>query len=55
MDSNNDGKISRSEAKGPLSNDFDSIDTNNNGFLSRSEVNNAPKPQRRQGGGGQGR
>lgn len=56
MDANGDGKLSKSEVSGPLANDFSTIDTNGDGYLSKSEVENAPKPQRGQGGhgGGQG-
>lgn len=46
MDGNSDGKLSKSEVKGPLKNDFSSIDTNNDGFISKQELENAPKPQR---------
>lgn len=46
LDSNQDGKLAKSEVKGPLLKDFDKIDTNEDGFLSREEVEKAPKPQR---------
>jgi len=55
MDANKDGKLSKSEVKGPLENDFSSVDTNNDGFLTKEEIDNAPKPERGQGGGGQRR
>ncbi len=45
MDANNDGKLSKSEVKGPLLNDFSKIDTNGDGFISKEELSNAPKPQ----------
>lgn len=48
MDANNDNKISKSEAKGPLAKDFSKIDKNNDGFISKDELKNAPKPERRQ-------
>lgn len=51
MDTNNDGKLSKSEVKGPIANDFDSIDTNGDGYISKEEFEAAPKPER---GGGQG-
>lgn len=54
MDVNKDGKISKAEAKGPLSEDFAKIDSNKDGFLSIEELEKAPKPER-QGQGGQGR
>ena len=43
-----DGKISKSEAKRPLSQDFSTIDTNEDGFISKEELMNAPKPNRQQ-------
>ncbi|SDR80911.1 EF hand [Polaribacter sp. KT25b] len=46
MDANKDGKISKSEAKGPLSQSFSKIDTNDDGFISKEELKNAPKPER---------
>jgi Ca2+-binding EF-hand superfamily protein len=48
MDTNEDGKLSKDEVKGPLANDFSKIDTNNDGFISKKELEKAPKP--RQGG-----
>lgn len=53
MDSDGDGQLSKSEVKGPLANDFATIDTDDDGYLSEQELENAPKPQR--GGGQQGR
>ncbi|MGB3774416.1 MAG: EF-hand domain-containing protein [Leeuwenhoekiella sp.] len=54
MDSDKDGKLSKSEVKGPLAQNFSKIDTDEDGFISEEELENAPKPQ--QGGqrGGQG-
>lgn len=46
MDANKDGKLAKSELKGPLANDFDKIDTDKDGFLSESELKAAPAPQR---------
>jgi len=40
LDSNEDGKISKEEAKGPLSYRFNEIDTNKDGVLSKEEVQN---------------
>lgn len=37
MDKNNDGKISKSEVRGPLENRFDRLDTNGDGYLSKEE------------------
>ncbi|EOR94471.1 hypothetical protein ADIARSV_2317 [Arcticibacter svalbardensis MN12-7] len=44
MDSNKDGKLAKSEVKGPLANDFAKIDTNSDGFISKEELNKAPNP-----------
>lgn len=41
LDANGDGKISRSEAKGRLKENFDSIDTDNDGFLEPGEMRKA--------------
>lgn len=46
MDANNDGKLSKSEVKGPLASQFSKIDTNNDGFITKDEIQKAPKPQR---------
>ncbi|KGL63624.1 hypothetical protein [Polaribacter sp. Hel1_85] len=48
LDTDEDGKISLKEAKGPLKNDFKKIDINEDGFLSKKELKNAPKPERRE-------
>lgn len=50
MDSNKDGKLSKSEAKGLLLNDFSKIDSNGDEYLVEEELENAPKPQGRRGG-----
>ncbi|MDO6596708.1 YHYH protein [Oceanihabitans sp. 2_MG-2023] len=47
MDADKDGKLSNSEVKGPLLNDFSKIDKNNDRFLSKEELENAPRPERR--------
>lgn len=44
MDTDGDGKLSKSEVKGRLLTDFDKFDTNSDGFISREEFQNAPKP-----------
>lgn len=44
MDANGDSKLSKSEVRGPLQDDFDQLDTNGDGFLSLSELNNAKPP-----------
>ncbi|TRX49022.1 EF-hand domain-containing protein [Fulvivirga sp. M361] len=46
MDANKDGKLSKSEVKGRLVNDFSRIDSNSDGFITDSEMENAPRPQR---------
>lgn len=38
MDTNKDGKISKSEAQGRIADNFDRIDTNKDGYLDRSEL-----------------
>lgn len=47
MDTDQNGVISRAEARGPLSNDFDRIDTDGNGELSEEEIRQLPQPGRR--------
>ncbi|MBC5840823.1 MAG: EF-hand domain-containing protein [Flavobacteriaceae bacterium] len=46
MDANKDGKLAKSELKGPIKDDFIKIDTNKDGFLSLEELKKAPKPER---------
>ena len=41
-----DQKISRAEATGPLKNDFDRLDTNKDGQLSKEELSKAGPPPR---------
>ncbi len=53
MDSNQDGKLSEEEAKGPLAKRFAKIDTNEDGYLTKDELEKAPKPNRRRGQGRQ--
>ncbi len=45
MDTNKDGKLERSEVKGPILDDFDKIDLNEDGFLTLEELKKAPKPK----------
>lgn len=45
MDTNKDGKLAKSEVKGPLLNRFDKIDLNKDGYLTKEELNKAPKPK----------
>ena len=49
MDANKDGKLAKSEIKGPLRRDFEKVDTNKDGFITKTELKNAPKPERGQG------
>jgi hypothetical protein len=37
MDLNDDGKLSESEVKGPLKDEFTAVDTNNDSFLSKKK------------------
>ncbi|MBU2997108.1 EF-hand domain-containing protein [Cellulophaga baltica] len=39
MDTNNDGKISKYEAKGELKKNFKQSDRNNDGFITKNEMN----------------
>lgn len=45
MDKNKDGKLSKEETKGPLTNDFSKIDNNSDGFLTSEELKSALKSQ----------
>jgi Ca2+-binding EF-hand superfamily protein len=46
LDTNEDGKISLKEVKGPLKKDFKKIDLNEDGFITKEELKKAPKPKR---------
>ncbi len=46
LDTNEDGKLSAKEVKGPLKKDFTKIDANEDGYLSKEELEKAPKPER---------
>ena len=46
MDSDEDGQLSTKEVKGPLKEDFDTIDKNEDGFLTEEEFKKVPKPKR---------
>ncbi|MEQ8416635.1 MAG: hypothetical protein RIB71_19290 [Imperialibacter sp.] len=46
MDANKDGKLAKSEVKGPLIDNFSKIDADNDAFLTEAELKNAPRPQR---------
>lgn len=52
MDTNEDGKLSKDEVKGPLLEQFAKIDSNDDDFISKEELENAPKPERRGSQGG---
>lgn len=45
LDSNEDGKLSQSEVKGPIAEDFTNIDSNNDGFLTIEELHKTEKNQ----------
>ena len=49
LDTDKDGKISKTEAKGPLSKNFTKVDTDEDGFISKTEFENMPSPKRRKG------
>jgi len=48
MDTDNDGKLSAKEVKGPLKDDFKKIDINEDGFITEKELEKAPKPKRKE-------
>lgn len=50
MDANSDGKLAKSEVKGPLEKDFSTIDTDGDGFITQAEFDKAPKPKGEKGG-----
>ncbi len=52
MDSNKDGKLSKDEVKGPLSEQFSKVDSDNDGFISKEELEKGQShnKQRPQGG-----
>ncbi len=45
LDANKDGKISKEEARGPLSEHFNKVDSDNDGFITKEELEKAPKPR----------
>ena len=47
MDANEDGKLSKDEVKGPLKDEFATIDTDEDGFIIEEEFKKAPKPERK--------
>ncbi len=47
MDTNEDGKLTKEEVKGPLKRDFSKIDTDEDGFITKEELEKAPKPERK--------
>jgi len=48
LDANEDGKLSKSEIKGPLKEHFSKIDTDEDGFITEKEFEKAPKPERKE-------
>ena len=53
MDANKDSKLDKTEVKGPMAENFSTVDSNSDGFITLEELKNAPKPQRG-GRGGRG-
>ena len=49
MDTNEDGKLSKKEVKGPLKEHFATVDTDEDGFITEEELKKAPKPKGRKG------
>lgn len=47
MDTNEDGKLAKSEIRGRLKENFSEIDSNEDGFISEEELKNAPRPKRK--------
>ena len=45
MDADEDGKLSKDEAKGPLNDHFDEIDKDEDGYITEEEFKKAPKPK----------
>lgn len=48
LDKDDDGKLSASEVKGPLEENFSKIDADEDGFITEEELENAPKPKGRE-------
>ncbi|WP_289044313.1 EF-hand domain-containing protein [uncultured Olleya sp.] len=48
LDTDEDGKLSKTEIKGPLKESFAEIDTDEDGFISEEEFKKAPKPKKRE-------
>ncbi|MBQ0769769.1 MAG: EF-hand domain-containing protein [Bizionia sp.] len=46
MDKNEDGKLTKTEVKGPLKESFDKVDTNEDGFITEKEFEKAPKAKK---------
>jgi Ca2+-binding EF-hand superfamily protein len=46
MDTDEDGKLSESEVKGPLKENFAKVDIDEDGFITQEEFKKAPKPKR---------
>lgn len=47
FDTNKDGKLAKTEVKGPLLQDFAKIDADKDGFITKEELEAAPKPNGR--------
>lgn len=52
MDADKNSLLEESELKGPLKNDFATIDTDEDGFITKEELEAAPKPERKGAKGG---
>ncbi len=48
MDTNEDGKLSKKEIKGPLKERFSKVDLDEDGFITEEEFKKVPKPKRRE-------
>ncbi|MDB4292153.1 EF-hand domain-containing protein [Maribacter sp.] len=46
MDTDEDGKLSKDELKGPLKDRFSKVDADEDGFITKEEFDNAPRPKR---------
>ena len=51
MDADKNGLLEVSEVKGPIKNNFETIDTDQDSFITKEELEAAPKPERKGGKG----
>ena len=47
MDTDKNGLLEMNEVKGPIKNDFETIDADQDGFITKEELEAAPKPERK--------